>query len=201
MESRISQHCGRDEKMSPRKLILVVAICLAAPIVARAQGTTTNPVVASAREIFERQSKFIAAAADEMPSDKYSYHPTPDQWSFGNIVSHVARSISLVCSMISGTPAPQNGKVTETDSKEKMACRAACVLRFLLEGADKSPGFPTGRHREVFRRPRSAASTCADRIDRRPGRSLLAARRLPAPERHAAALGPASQVTAPPVHM
>ena len=41
--------------MNPRKLILVVAICLAAPVAARAQGTTTNPVVTSAREIFERQ--------------------------------------------------------------------------------------------------------------------------------------------------
>ncbi len=107
--------------MSPRKLILVVAICLAAPIAARAESTTTNPVVASAREIFDRQSKFITAAADEMPADKYSYHPTPDQWSFGKIVSHVATVNFLVCSMISGTPAPQNEKVTETDPKEKIA--------------------------------------------------------------------------------
>jgi uncharacterized damage-inducible protein DinB len=107
--------------MSPRKLILVVAICLTAPIVARAQSTAANPVVASAREIFERQVKFIAAAADEMPADKYSYHPMPDQWSFGKIVSHVATVDFLVCSMISGTPMPQNEKVTETDSKEKMA--------------------------------------------------------------------------------
>ena len=108
-------------KMSPRKLILAVAMCLAVPVAARAQAAPANPVVASAREIFERQTKFIAAAADEMPADKYSYHPTPDQWSFGKIVSHVAMVDFLVCSMISGTPAPQDQKVTETDPKEKMA--------------------------------------------------------------------------------
>ena len=107
--------------MSLRKLILVVAFCLSAPVAARAQAAPANPVVASAREIFERQSKFIAAAADEMPADKYSYHPTPEQWSFGKIVSHVAVVDFLVCSMISGTPMPQNEKVAETDSKEKMA--------------------------------------------------------------------------------
>jgi uncharacterized damage-inducible protein DinB len=107
--------------MSAGKWILVLTVCFAAPLAARAQAAPANPVVSSAREIFERQSKFIAAAADEMPADKYSYHPTPDQWSFGKIVSHVAGVDFLVCSMISGTPMPQNQKVTETDSKEKIA--------------------------------------------------------------------------------
>ena len=107
--------------MSARKWILVLAICLAAPVAARAQAVPANPVVASAREIFERQSKFITAAADEMPADKYSYHPTADQWSFGKIVSHVATVNFIVCSMLSATPAPQTEKVTETDSKEKIA--------------------------------------------------------------------------------
>ena len=107
--------------MSARKWILVLAVCLAAPIAARAQAAPDNPVVASAREIFDRQVKFIAAAADEMPADKYSYHPTADQWSFGKIVSHVAGVDFLVCSMLSSTPAPQTEKVTETDSKEKIA--------------------------------------------------------------------------------
>ena len=107
--------------MSAGKWILVVTICLAVPLAVQAQAAPANPVVASAREIFERQAKFIAAAADEMPADKYSYHPTAEQWSFGKIVSHVATVNFLVCSMISGTPAPQDQKVTETDSKEKMA--------------------------------------------------------------------------------
>ena len=107
--------------MSPRKLILVVVFCVAMPIAARAQAAPANPVVASAHEIFERYSKFIAAAADEMPADKYSYHPTPEQWTFGKIVSHVALADFAVCSIFSGTPMPQNEKVTETDSKEKMA--------------------------------------------------------------------------------
>ena len=107
--------------MSAGKWILVVTICLAVPLAVQAQAAPANPVVASAREIFERQAKFVAAAADEMPADKYSYHPTAEQWSFGKIVSHVATVNFLVCSMISGTPAPQDQKVTETDSKEKMA--------------------------------------------------------------------------------
>lgn len=107
--------------MSTGKLIFATAICLAASVAARAQSSPANPVVTSAREIFERQAKFIAGAADEMPADKYSYRPTPEQWTFAKVISHVALANFAVCSILSDTPAPQNAKVTETDPKEKLA--------------------------------------------------------------------------------
>lgn len=106
--------------MSTRKLIVIIAICAAAPIGVRAQSSSANPVVSSAREIFERQSKYIVGAAEEMPGDKYSYHPTPEQWSFGKILSHVVQSDFNLCSMLSDAPAPQNWKVAEGDPKEKL---------------------------------------------------------------------------------
>jgi hypothetical protein len=106
--------------MSTRELILIIAICVATPIAVRAQSAPANPVVASAQEIFERQSKYIVGAAEEMPGDKYSYHPTPGQWSYAKILSHVAQSSFNLCSMLSGSPAPQNWKVVESDPKEKL---------------------------------------------------------------------------------
>jgi uncharacterized damage-inducible protein DinB len=116
--------------MSTRILILVMAVCMAAPIMVRAQGSTANPVVASAREIFDRQAKYITAAADEMPAEKYSYHPTPEQWSFGKVISHVAQVNLIVCSALSDTPAPQNSKVTETDPKEKLVAALKASFDF-----------------------------------------------------------------------
>jgi hypothetical protein len=110
----------KDEEMRTRELILIMAMCLAAPIAVRAQSSPANPVVASAQEIFERQSKYIVGAAEEMPSDKYGYHPTPEQWSYGKVLSHVAQSSFNLCSMLSDSPAPQNWKVTESDPKEKL---------------------------------------------------------------------------------
>ena len=50
-----------------------------------------NPVVWSAKMLYELDSKNMIAAAEEMPADKYSYHPTPDQWTFGKVVSHIAQ--------------------------------------------------------------------------------------------------------------
>jgi uncharacterized damage-inducible protein DinB len=116
--------------MSTRELLLVTALCLVVSIPTRAQSSPANPVVASAQEIYERQSKYIAGAADEMPADKYSYHPTPEQWTFAKIVSHVAQSDFAVCSILSDTPPPQNWKVTETDPKEKLVPAVTASFEF-----------------------------------------------------------------------
>ena len=96
--------------MNIRQLIFVAAISLAAPIVAHAQASTANPVVSSAREIFDRQSKYIVASASEMPAEKYSYRPTPEQWTFGKVISHVTQANFGVCAILSDTPAPRIGK-------------------------------------------------------------------------------------------
>jgi hypothetical protein len=102
------------------KLVWAVCICLILAAAARAQESSSNPVTASAKEIFDRQSARIAASADQMPGEKYGYHPTPEQWTFGKIIAHVSQSDFAVCAMISGTPAPQDFKVADTDPKEKL---------------------------------------------------------------------------------
>jgi len=103
-----------------KRLIWLALICMAAPLAASAQGTVANPVAAGVQEIFNRQSKLIVAAVDEMPADKFGYRPTPEQWTFGKIVAHVAQASYFVCSMISDNPVPKDFKVTETDPKDKL---------------------------------------------------------------------------------
>ncbi len=107
------------EKVNTIRLLVVMLVC-AAPVAAHAQSSPANPIVASAQEIYERQSKYILAAADQMPAGKYGYQPTPEQWTFAKIVSHVAQSDFNLCAILSDTPAPQNWKVSETDPKEKL---------------------------------------------------------------------------------
>lgn len=99
------------------------------PAAVLAQGTA-NPVVSSAREIVTRQSKFIVAAAEEMPADKYSFHPSADQSSFGKIIAHVTQANNGVCAMLGATPAAQTAKVTETDSKEALIAALKSSLDF-----------------------------------------------------------------------
>ncbi|MGA7110302.1 MAG: DinB family protein [Terracidiphilus sp.] len=79
-----------------------------------------NPVVASATEIFQRQSSYMVAAAEQMPADKYGYHPTPDQWTYGKIVSHVIAANFGVCGMLSGDGPGKGPTVTATTPKDEL---------------------------------------------------------------------------------
>jgi uncharacterized damage-inducible protein DinB len=79
-----------------------------------------SPVANATRAILERRTKPMIAAAEAMPADKYSYKPTPDQMSFAHLVLHIAGTNNFLCSSISGSPAPADDKLTETDSKEKL---------------------------------------------------------------------------------
>jgi len=118
------------------RLIWLTVICMAVPLTARAQAPVANPVATAAQEMFNRQSKFIIAAADAMPADKFSFHPTPEQWTFGKIVSHITQANFYVCSMISDTPAPTDVKVTETDPKEKLQPALQASFDFCAKALD-----------------------------------------------------------------
>ena len=107
------------------KLLAVLALSA----VAFAQQSR-NPVTDVLRDSVAGREKNTVAAIDEMPADKYSYHPTPEQWTFAKIVSHVAQSDFAVCSILSDTPAPQNWKVTETDPKEKLVPAVTASFEF-----------------------------------------------------------------------
>ena len=104
-------------------LLLVPGLNAQAPAAARAAppaAATANPVVWSANQIYARQAKFIMDSAEEMPADKYSFHPTPDQRTFGWIVSHLAGSNGGLCAILSDGKAPDTTKVAETASKPEL---------------------------------------------------------------------------------
>jgi hypothetical protein len=101
------------------KIAVGVMVLAAASACALAQDAS-NPVVASAKEIFQRQSGYIAAAAEQMPADKYGYHPTPDQWTYGKIISHVIQGNFGVCGMLSGDGPGTGPVVTETTPKDQL---------------------------------------------------------------------------------
>jgi len=116
--------------------IALTLLALAAPVVSHAQAAvdTKNPVVWSAKEIYNRQSKYIIAAADQMSAEKFTYKPTADQWTYGKIIAHVAQANFAVCAMLSDTPAPKDMKIAETDSKEALGT----ALKASFDSCDKA---------------------------------------------------------------
>jgi uncharacterized damage-inducible protein DinB len=76
-----------------------------------------------------RFSKNMVGAAEAMPADKYNFKPTPEMNSFGHLVIHIAQSNNLLCSKISGTPAP-DAKLAETDGKDKLVAGLKASFEF-----------------------------------------------------------------------
>ena len=96
------------------------AIVLAAVSVCAHAQDVLNPVVASANEIFQRQSSYMVAAAEQMPADKYIYRPTAEQWTYGKIVAHVTQANFGVCGMLSGDGPGKGIAVKETMTKDEL---------------------------------------------------------------------------------
>ncbi len=107
-----------------KRTVLAIAVLALTPLAAHAQQAPAapekNPVSNAMRNMLARQSKLIVAAADEMPADKYDYHPTAPQMTFAHLIAHLAQSNNFLCSKISGAAPPADQKLADTDSKEKL---------------------------------------------------------------------------------
>ena len=86
--------------------------------------------------LYERESKNIMAAAAEMPADKYNYHPTADQWTFGRLVSHIAQSNRTLCSALSGEAAPAAPQVAVPAAKPELDAELKASFDFCGKALD-----------------------------------------------------------------
>ncbi len=100
-------------------LMLLGATTLLSAQAKDAAAPTANPIVSTVRQMQERFGKNLSAAADEMPADKYSYKPTPDQITFGHLMMHTAQANNNLCGAVAGSQ-PAEVKITETDPKDTL---------------------------------------------------------------------------------
>jgi uncharacterized damage-inducible protein DinB len=109
-----------------------------------------NPVSNFVRQTLERQSKNLVAAAEEMPADKYSFRPTPQQMTFGHLVMHMSGSNYFFCSKISGVAAPEREKLTETDPKDKLVAALKSSVDFCTTALAKVDDSNLGDQMHMF---------------------------------------------------
>jgi len=140
-----------------RLLSLLLLTTLAAPAaVAQAPAPpppviTDNPVVWSANQMYARNAKYIVAAAEEMPAEKYSFKPTADQITFGHVVSHLAQSNGGLCAILSGKPAPAETKVADSASKDELVAALKASFTFCDATMDALKDTQLGEQVTFFR--------------------------------------------------
>ena len=95
----------------------LVALLLSSANIVLAQSS--NPLVASSKAIYGIVSGNVVKAAEEMPEENYSFKPTPEVRSFGQLIGHVADAQYAFCGAASGEKAnPPNAEKTKTSKAD-----------------------------------------------------------------------------------
>src|SRR5262245_9296172 len=98
-----------------RALILAGAFALATlPSVASAQDAYTK----AAKAQFDMIKTNLTKTAAKVPEDLYSFKPTPEVRSIGELIGHVADANFLICSTAAGEKPPQGGFEKKTSKAE-----------------------------------------------------------------------------------
>ncbi len=135
------------------KITTIAALIFVLAAVAIAQSKpapmVSNPVVSTVRQMEERYAKNLTGAADEMPADKYSYRPTPEQITFGHLMMHTAEANNSLCAAIAGEPAPAL-KLSETDSKETLTKAVKDSFTYCEQALSKADDTALGQTVTLF---------------------------------------------------
>ncbi len=145
-----------------RMLVTVAAGLLALPMLGTAQQpmqpSAAGPLAAAILQAWDRAARFMPAAADDMPAEKFSFKPSEQQMSFGEIIAHEAQSNETLCAAAAGANVtPSESAAGATAPKDQLVARLrksfeTCrgVVAGLSESAlgDSVPGF---RGRKITR--------------------------------------------------
>ena len=100
----------------------------AAPAAAKSSSGSTG--VNNARMLWSPTRDYIAQAAADVPEAMYSYRPTPEVRTFGELIGHVAGSQHMFCAIALGE------KPTAEDDVEKAAKTKAALVQALKVSND-----------------------------------------------------------------
>ncbi len=97
----------------------------ALPLAALAQTTAPaptpaapeNPISTSEKGVYTMLSGVVIAAAQKMPEENYSFKPSPDVRTFGQLVGHLADSQGFFCATAAGDTPPAGGIEKSKTSK------------------------------------------------------------------------------------
>jgi uncharacterized damage-inducible protein DinB len=122
------------------------AALLAVPVGVLGQApaaATANPISSSQSKMYTMLSGMVVAAAEKMPEENYSYRPTPDVRSFGQLVGHLADSQYYFCGLAAGeTKSPPSAEKGKTGKAELIAAlrEAAAYCSKTYAGMTDSKG-------------------------------------------------------------
>jgi uncharacterized damage-inducible protein DinB len=96
-----------------KRLCFVLAALMTVPVALLGQEKSqaqaappANPITASEKGLYSFVSNAVVGAAQKMPEENYSFKPTPEVRSFGQLVGHLADASYMFCSQATGEANP-----------------------------------------------------------------------------------------------
>jgi uncharacterized damage-inducible protein DinB len=104
-----------------------VMTCTTMMILTATLATAQTPATdtgysATVRSSWNSVKRYVAASAEKMPAENYSFKPTPEVRSFGELIGHLANEHYLLCAPLKGEANP----MAKTDF-EKLTAKADLV--------------------------------------------------------------------------
>lgn len=97
---------------------VLITILVLLPAIGRAQSS--NPVTDALKASLQRSSRNMAAAAEEMPAEKYNFKPTAGSRTFGGIVLHIGNANRMACHWLTGAPEAAKNTLTPSSPKAEL---------------------------------------------------------------------------------
>jgi hypothetical protein len=93
---------------------------------AGADSSLSPSLAAVAKSMHATIRRNIAEAAETMPAEDYTFKPTPQVRSFGEVLGHIANANFLFCSLAKGAPSPSTTNLEGVTGK-------AAILKAVLD--------------------------------------------------------------------
>jgi uncharacterized damage-inducible protein DinB len=126
-----------------KKFCAVFAGLMALPLTLLAQqapagaaAPPANPITASERGLYTFMSNAVIRAAEKMPEENYSFKPTPEVRSFGQLVGHEADANYMFCSLATGEANPSKGIEKTKTSKADLVAALKDAVAYCTKAFD-----------------------------------------------------------------
>ncbi len=116
--------------MKKSMVVAAAVLLLGMAGAACAQQSSSSPVADALRGLVTREATNMVGAAEEMPANKFSYHPTAKQWTFAHLMIHATGANYGMCSAIAGVSMPHMEKLADTDPKDKIVSALKSSFQF-----------------------------------------------------------------------
>jgi uncharacterized damage-inducible protein DinB len=112
--------------METRHLFMAFALATT-PMSAVAQN---DAGVAAVKPLYENAKGWLIQSVEQMPEEHFSFKPTPEVRSFGELMGHVANANYLVCAGATGEENPNDTDYEKVTSKEELVAGVTAAFDY-----------------------------------------------------------------------